>query len=213
MDRNYTERFWGNTRDWDAFRNSYFPKDENAKAHKRSQWAYEIFKDIGFNSILETGSNCGRNLYHIKKLYPEARLAGIDINPDAVEFSKTMVDGTIINGSLYDLDKHFQVKFDIVFSMAVMIHIAPEDLQSILSKMLSLAKKAIVHFEYNNPTALMSGLAKDKPRFRVNDQYFWAHDITGYYKKNNIKCSIESIPEKYVDIGLKDLIICEIGAA
>jgi len=203
MERIDTESYWSHTRNWETLRNSYFPDDLNAKAHKRSNWACGILRQTAFTSILELGCNCGRNLYHLQKQSPEVEIAGIDINPEALEFAQDKVKGQLVCGSIYELDKVFQRRFDVVFTMAVLIHIVPQDIDFILEHILRLSTKAIVHFEYNGAGTRFQGLAKNST--------YWSQNIIGFYERHNIKYRVMSIPKDVTDVGLEHAIICDLS--
>ena len=79
-------------------------------------------------SILELGSNCGVNL-NLLSSHDYSNLNGIEINPFAIEEMRKsfpLLKANIANISLEDGLKHIpESSFDLVFSMAVLIHIHP----------------------------------------------------------------------------------------
>jgi len=102
-------------------------------------------------SILEVGCNVGRNLNF---LYNDGfkKLAGIEINKDAVELMKKqfpkMYSSSLISiGSLENkLIKVNEDSYDLVFSMAVLMHIHP-DSKKVFTEMARIAKKYIITIE------------------------------------------------------------------
>src|SRR5262245_4892032 len=82
-------------------------------------------------AILEVGCNAGRNLNHLYR-HGFANLSAIEISPAAIAFFREAFPDTakavdIRVGSLEDLLSSYPDKrFDLLFSMAVMMHIHPD---------------------------------------------------------------------------------------
>lgn len=97
--------------------------------------------------ILEVGSNIGTQLMFLQKMGFK-NLFGIDINREAVEFSKSVTKNIdIIQGSALDIpfkDKYF----DLVLTAGVLIHISPANIQKVLREIYRCSKKYIWGFEY-----------------------------------------------------------------
>ncbi len=211
MDREYTENYWNNHDNWEKIRRSYFPSDMNDKAHKRSRWFADCLSEFEFGSVLEVGSNCGRNLYHIKNKYPDVKVAGIDVNENAVEFARNKVDGDFFCCSACDIaDEVKSKKYDIVFTMAVLIHIPPRDIEGVIDSMISLADKAVIHIEYNSSGELLSGPAGAGPTWRVSAQYLWGHDLISVYNNRGVDVEVRPIPDECMAVGIKEMLICKI---
>jgi len=211
MNKKYAESYWGTIRNKEAFFESYFPSDMNAKTHERSKWICKFFKDFEFNSCFEAGVNCGRNIYHLESEFPEVEFAGIDINKEAVDYGKTKVNADLCVGSLSDLNEIVKKKYDLVFTMAVLIHIAPEEIEKVIDNIISITNKTIINFEFTGNNEVISGHKESNPKLRVNDQYLWAHDLCDIYSKKGIAYKKIPMPENILDIGLKDIIICNIA--
>ncbi len=190
MNEKDIEEYWSNVRNWEAYVESYFSEDENAKPHLRSKWFASLLKDVEFESIFEVGSNCGRNLYHIKKTFPGVRVGGIDINKDAVKFAQHKVGGDFYCGSLYDLEKVLKGrKYDIVFSMAVICFVKPDKLCEVLKGLLSLAGKRIYHFEHFGDGSEFTG--------ETSSQLYWVNDVKGVYESLGYSCREVVIPDEF----------------
>ncbi len=103
-------------------------------------------------NILECGSNIGRNITQIKKLYPDSKCSIIEISDKAYEICKVnnIIDQSF-NGSILDCS-FSENQFDIVFTMGVLIHIDPKNLFENISKMVGWSKKYILIGEYFSRT-------------------------------------------------------------
>lgn len=110
----------------------------------------ELFseKDI---RILEIGCNVGRNL---NVLFEDGyqNLCGIEINPNAVKamreyFPQMAKKSLIFNAKIEDMIKGFKDKeFDLVFTMAVLMHIHPQS-EWIFDEMVRITKKYLIIIE------------------------------------------------------------------
>ena len=102
-------------------------------------------REVG--SILECGSNMGRNLLTLRKIFPAIELSLIEINKNSFEVAiKKIQPKHAYQGSIIASD--FDVLFDLVFTCGVLIHIAPYDLYKNMEKIFNYSKKYILIAEY-----------------------------------------------------------------
>lgn len=101
-------------------------------------------------SVLEMGSNVGMNLKALRHLLPAAELAGVEINRKAYE-ELVSQEGIIgYHSSIFDFD--IDCPRDFVLIKGVLIHINPDELQSVYQKLYDASSKYICIAEYYNPT-------------------------------------------------------------
>ena len=103
------------------------------------------------DSILELGCNIGRNLHHLYKS-GFTKLSGLDIYESALEEGSRIYPDTVAKvkratTSIEDfvLDGQF-LEFDVVFSMAVLMHLHPSS-EWVFPYIARLAKKYIITVE------------------------------------------------------------------
>lgn len=102
------------------------------------------------NSIVEFGANIGLNLIALKQLIPFGKFSAIEINKSAcIELEKMPWINTF-NESILSFES--EEKYDLVFSKGVLIHINPDELESVYNKLYNMSKKYILIVEYYNPT-------------------------------------------------------------
>lgn len=100
---------------------------------KRSVWFARYLEKYEFSSVLEIGSCTGRNLSYISKKFPDVTLDGIDVNAAAVNFAKPRTRSANFEAlDIYDLEE--DRKWDLVFTMAVLIHIHLDGIQEVIKK-------------------------------------------------------------------------------
>ena len=97
--------------------------------------------------VLEVGSNVGNQLLMLQQMGFK-RLYGIEVQPYAVELSKTRTKGiNIIEGTAFDIpfkDSYF----DLVFTSGVLIHISPSDIAAAMTEIHRCTREYVWGFEY-----------------------------------------------------------------
>jgi pseudaminic acid biosynthesis-associated methylase len=101
------------------------------------------------NSIIEFGSNIGLNLKALDLLLPEAEQTAIEINPEAVKCLRQWGKPHVFDGSILEFMPKRQ--WDLVLTKGLLIHINPQELNSVYSKLFSSAARYICIAEYYNP--------------------------------------------------------------
>jgi ubiquinone/menaquinone biosynthesis C-methylase UbiE len=102
-------------------------------------------------SVLEIGCASGPNLYHIAKKFPDAEIKGIDINPMAVQRGNEWLKQEGISnvklevGKAQELDQYSEKSFDVVFTDAVLIYIAPNEIKHVAKEMLRIGHTSILN--------------------------------------------------------------------
>ena len=146
------EDFWAG-----EFGDSYIErnKDYSVYVSKLAFFAEIFSKNFGKNdvkSVIEFGSNIGLNLKAIQTLNPVMDLAAIEINEKAVTGMKKHF-GTSVK--IYqDSIINYQVEntYDLSMICGVLIHINPDELQTVYEKLYESSNKYILISEYYNPT-------------------------------------------------------------
>ncbi|MCA1529376.1 class I SAM-dependent methyltransferase [Bradyrhizobium yuanmingense] len=138
-------------------------------------------------SILELGCNVGANLREMNALAPSAILYGIELNDRAIKYGIDSVVGNnaqLIQGSMADAKLLMQQRgigeVDVVFSSAAAMHCDDSIFAAAKDAALSLAKKAIVHLEFNawSPADLYNW--RNWRSSFVSDR--WIRDYAGEYR-------------------------------
>ena len=97
--------------------------------------------------ILEVGCNIGNQLLCLQQM-GFSQLYGIELQQYAVSIARTHTKQiNIIQGSAFDIPFKDQF-FDLVFTSGVLIHIAPSDLDHVLSEIFRCSRQYVWGFEY-----------------------------------------------------------------
>lgn len=100
------------------------------------------------SSVLEIGCNAGSNLVALQRR-GFSRLFGIDISERAILQAKKRVNMVAFHGHLSDWIDEMKAAgpFDLVFSLAVLMHIHPDD-EAVLARIPELVERFLITCEW-----------------------------------------------------------------
>lgn len=120
-------------------------------------------------SALELGANVGRNLRSLRHLYPTASLSAVEVNERACE--ELVKQGfETFHTSLEDVV--LETHYDLVFTVAVLIHIEPSLLNDAYRLIYTAAERLILIAEYYSPTPV-------EVPYRGLQGALWKRDFAG----------------------------------
>lgn len=178
---NEQQQFWANDYAQDYIRkNSQFDRQRGIEA-----WQKMLAKSEDIGSILECGCNIGRNIDFLNAVLPDAPKSIIEISKPAYDFvtHQHKLDKAF-NGPIEE--SAFPDRFDLVFTIGVLIHIHPDNLLTNMRKMFDYSSKYILMGEYFNRTPMMIEYQGQKDRL---------------FKRDFGKLFIENFQVKLVDYG------------
>lgn len=179
--------FYNNNRYWQ--KRKYYPvegnhtQEEEAEInwlagfwtpyHSHRDYLIKLLKTCRFSSILEIGCGCGSNLYRIKKEFPNVRVAGCDINEDAIriaikkfknefspdKFEKKTIDGTseidLRVGEVSAIPFNGR-SFDIILTDAMLIYVTPDKMARALREIRRVGDGGgkVIMVEYHSKSFL-----------------------------------------------------------
>lgn len=117
-------------------------------------WRIMLSKAKNIKSILECGSNIGRNIKMLNGVLPAAEKSIIEISEPAFKIATKKYKLVHASNCAIE-DSKIPNKFDLVFTMGVLIHVRNKDLKKVVSKMFNYSKKYILIGEYFNRTPIM----------------------------------------------------------
>jgi len=148
---------------------------------KRSEWFSRQLEQYEFSSIFEVGVFSGRNLKYIADVFTKVRIGGIDVNAEAIKFAKDKLPAAELDlCSVYDVDT--DDKWDIVFTVGVMIHIPPDGIEKAIDKCLEKASKFVIHMESISNDNIINGPAEVNPSNKIKNKLQWWPDLVKRYK-------------------------------
>ena len=100
-------------------------------------------------TALEVGCNAGWNLRAIQQCSPGTELLGVDVNADAAEEARQAGFEVQCTDALGIMGLHEPGSIDLVFTAGVLIHIPPEDLESVMRAIINVCGRYVIAVEYD----------------------------------------------------------------
>lgn len=118
-------------------------------------WKLMVKNTQSISSIVECGCNIGRNIDFLKQINPDYDISAIDVNEKAINFVKEKynISDSFI-GRIEDASFKNN-KYDLAFTMGVLIHVHPDELLATAKKVVDMSKKYVLIGEYFNRTPTM----------------------------------------------------------
>ena len=162
------EEFW-----FSAFGDEYSKRvsDDRIVLNNISLFSRALRAAGNLNSAIELGCNIGLNLRALNQINPEMTLAGYEINKFAAEEATNLNIATIYQDTINKPITHDN-KYDLALIKTVLIHINPDQLDSVYSNLYALSKRFILIVEYYNPTPVVVS-------YRGNDDRLFKRDFAG----------------------------------
>lgn len=148
-------------------------------------WRKMLAFSQDIRSVLECGCNIGRNIDFLTEALPDATKSIVEISKPAFDYvTRKHHLSQAFNGPIEA--SAFLEKFDLVFTIGVLIHIHPDNLLTVMKKMFDYSNKYILIGEYFNRTPMMIEYQGQKDRL---------------FKRDFGKLFIENFPVELVDYG------------
>lgn len=164
------------------------------------------------SSVLDVGCNAGPVLRRVATEFPGCRLAGFDINAEAIagarqRFSDLGLIADLSVGSFYEvLPATASKSVDIVISSFALAYVPPADLPSVLSDIVRIAVRGIVLAEPHAMDHLRAAGTLTVP------WYDWRHDYAAVFVGLGIssdRIAVSDLPEPGgADSGLLVVVLC-----
>ncbi|MEN9997729.1 MAG: hypothetical protein RI922_719 [Bacteroidota bacterium] len=162
------EAFWAG-----EFGNEYIERNKSNEllASNLNFFSKALAKTQPLSDIIEFGANIGMNLKALSLLFPNKSLSGIEINQLAAkELTQLIGDENVHNCSIFDFNP--TKTYELAFIKGVLIHINPEQLDLVYTKLYESSNRYILIAEYYNPSPVMIP-------YRGNEDRLFKRDFAG----------------------------------
>lgn len=129
------------------FGDEYIQRNLEAANGRGGFWREQIER-LGVESALEIGCNIGGNLKWIVAQIGAENVAGVDVNPRALELLREQISGVgahLAPGRSLPFE---DASFDLAFTMGVLIHQDPAELPDVMSEIVRCARRYVICGEY-----------------------------------------------------------------
>jgi trans-aconitate methyltransferase len=132
---------------WAGLRNYHKSNDDSAPALQRSEWVSDVVGTLAIGSLLEVGTNSGRNLQVIRSRHSSVRLAGIDVNERAIAFARSK--GLDIDFRTADANHWTEGddSWEALLTMSVLDHIPDDAIETLMANMARTASRYVITVE------------------------------------------------------------------
>jgi SAM-dependent methyltransferase len=133
---------------WAGLEDYHETNESDDTAWERSRWiAGTLVPELGIGSVLEVGTNSGRNLAALRAEHPDMPLRGIDVNERAIAFARERHQG--IEFEVADANTWTEPAntWDALLTMSVLDHIPDDATEALAARMASIAAKYVVCVE------------------------------------------------------------------
>ena len=127
----------------------------STSSHAHRQRLAEFILSDGVESVCELGCGPGANLFYLKKLNPDLRVFGVDLNSSAIKTARAFAKEEGVKWSEFmaaDINKcadSFSVSsYDVVVIDAVLMFVTPLEIFDVIRLAMRVAKKKVVLHEY-----------------------------------------------------------------
>ena len=137
-----TEEFWAG-----KFGNEYLERNQVNWQERAPFWQSAV-EYCAPATALEVGCNRGHNLQAIQSVDSSIELYGVDVNATAVEEARqqgfeVQCTSAVTIAGLFDPGS-----IDLVFTCGMLIHVAPEDLDSVMRAIVATSGRYVLAVEY-----------------------------------------------------------------
>lgn len=147
----------------------------------------EILDWTGARSCFELGCNSGWNLSAIRRCYPDVRVYGSDINPTALRQAHA-AGLTVQSNDYLGASDH---AYDLTFTAGMLIHVAPENLQATMAKLVRASGQYVLAVEYEAPE-------EQEVQYRGQQGLLWRRPFGKLYQDMGLKL-VTSMPAQGFD--------------
>ncbi len=186
-----------NTEIW----NEYTEENQDLGQDELSKFLYHITVALGAKNILEAGCNIGNNLSEFPNNY---NITGIDLNENALKKCEKRYSNFKFQKSSLLKIPFPDSSFDLVFTRGVLIHIAPEDIQTAVEEILRISKKWVLNLEY-------FGEDNEMIKWKRGDNLLWYRNMKKRWSTMDVKVVLDTEIPKEIDVGKTRLTLIRKG--
>src|SRR5437899_3117855 len=170
---NEQEQFWSGP-EGDAYTNR-----NRVDWRLRIPFWHDIMKFTGARSVYEVGCGAGFNLSAIAEASPHTvRLFACEINEQAARQARYAIDAEIYEAPAEQGEAHGAI--ELVFTAGALIHVAPENLESLMRLIVNTSSRYVLAIEYFSEV-------EEMVNYRGEDDRLWKRNYGVLYQALGLK--------------------------
>lgn len=135
-------------------------------------------------TVLEVGTNAAWNLRAIQQVAPSTECFGVDVNAEAAEEARQAGFEVQHTDALGILGLHEANSVDLVFTAGVLIHVAPQDLESVMRTIITVSGRYVLAIEYESEET-------EEVEYRGHAGRLWKRPYGRLYQALGLKLLVE----------------------
>lgn len=146
-----------------------YERDFRPERYREQEAALEtLLGRLDFSSVLDVGCGFGRVGEMVYRLRPDLETyVGVDISPEQLAAARRRVPrGTVVLGDIRSLRQ--RSRFDLVLAVEVLMHVRPADIEAVVGRLCTLARRHLVTVDWDAPHEAAGG-------------YCWGHDYRSLF--------------------------------
>mgnify|MGYP001600761739 CR=1 FL=1 len=172
------EQFWSSDEGGGAY-----TQRNRVDWRKRVPFWEDVLKRTMPRSVLEVGANAGWNLSAMGECYPLAgplppKLVGVEINQAALEEAQRA--GLDVRHASARALPFRDGEFDLTFTAGMLIHVAPEDLPTVMGEIVRASAHWILAVEYHD-------VVEVEVNYRGQDGLLWRRPFSKLYQERGLR--------------------------
>ena len=173
---------------WNA-RGKEFYKDRTLYKTEKKQLTENKLLDylskLDFSTVFEFGCGYGHYTDLLLKKFPNIKeYKAIDLSADLINNAKEYVHSKKVDFEVSTIqDFKPEKKYDLVFGVAVCMHIPSNDIILVIEKLVTLSKKNVINIDWYN---------REKPKIKLSGHCI-LHDYKSIYQRNPSVSNIKVI--------------------
>jgi hypothetical protein len=131
---------------WAGLRGYHLQSDDDPHALERSGLVADVVAEHGIASLLELGTNTGRNLAVVRERHPDVRVCGLDVNERALDHARARHPDIEFRHQDVNAWSEPPGRWDAALTMSVLDHI-PDDACEALAGTLARTVRFVICVE------------------------------------------------------------------
>lgn len=140
----WVDRKLDSEKDWIDDTPNWIESYVNSANHPHRELILDAVGGLGSSSILEIGCNVGSNLIRIKEIFPEIKLAGLDISEICIKIAKGYLGGATLKVGTYFRIPFADKSFDTVLADATLMYANPKEIGRAMEEIDRVARRAVI---------------------------------------------------------------------